>query len=167
MWLNPVMPLVTWKQLNCTFIAHFSTGCTPLRHKTCQGRVLKHLFNSQEFCGAGMDLSTALSRFHPLQRRSEGWGPRCRGLSWRCKVKINVSAPGRAFRRVQMQQMRNSLYSIILRCVNAFGFAITHLTPVLCALPNTSIYKQRSWTDGCYTASPNISDLFPVPRILF
>lgn len=102
-----------------------------------------------------------------LQRRSEGRGPCSRDLSWRCKVKINISAHGRAFRRVQMQQVRNSLYSIILRCVNAFGFAITHLTPVLCALPTTSIYKQRSWTDGCYTASSNISDLFPVPWILF
>lgn len=158
--------MVTWKQLNCTFIAHFSTRCTSLRHETCRGRVLKHLFNSQEFCDLGMDLSAALSRLHWLQRGSEGWGPRSRDLSWRCKAEINASAHGRAFRRVQMQQVRNSLYSIILRCVNAFGFAITHLTP-LCALPSTSIYKQRSQTDGCYIASPNISDLFPGPRILF
>lgn len=166
-WLNPVIPMVMWKQLNCTFIAHFSTGYTSLRHETCRGRVPKHLFKSQEFCDAGMELFTALSRFHQLQTRSEGWGPHPRELSWRCKVKINISACSRAFRWVQMQQVRNSLYSIILRCVNAFGFAITHLTPVLCALPNTSIYKQRSRTDGCYTASPNISDLFPVPQILF
>lgn len=63
--------------------------------------------------------------------------------------------------QVQKLSAVNHLY------VNAFDFAITHVTPVLCALLNTSIYKPRSWTDGCYNASPNISDLFPVAEILF
>lgn len=71
-WLNPVMPVVTCKQVNCTFIAHLSTGCTSLRHKTCRGRLLKHVFNSQEFCDTGMDLSTALSRFHPTAEKVRG-----------------------------------------------------------------------------------------------
>lgn len=71
-WLNPVMPVVTCKQVNCTFIAHSSTGCTSLRHETRRGRLLKHVFNSQEFCDTGMDLSTALSRFHPTAEKVRG-----------------------------------------------------------------------------------------------
>jgi len=64
----------------------------------------------------------------------------------------------------QVEKLLEVNHPYVCKC---FDFAITHPTPVLYALLNISIYKPRSWTDGCYNASPNISDLFPVSEILF
>lgn len=142
-----------------------------MAHETCTGRVslliLKHLFNNQEFCDSGMDLPAVLSAFGQQQRRSNGQTPSFGSLSWRPKVKLNVSS-----RSAELSEdfkgirWRKSVVNHPDGC-KCFGFAITHLTPALCALLNTSLYKPRSRTEGCYMASLSISDLFPASEILF
>lgn len=140
-------------------------------HETCKGRVslliLKHLFNNQEFCGSGMDLLAVLSGLHQLQSRSNGQNPFFGYLSWRPEVKLNVSSHSAELsEEFKAIRWRKSIVNHPDSC-KCFGFAITHLTPALCVLLNTSLYKPRSRTEGCYTASSSISDLFPGSEILF